>query len=124
MRRSRIIVLLVALLVIGIDHQIQAACKEGTALSSDFYSGRDDLKTIGLGRSAYTENGRDGVVVNIFQKKNDGTYVVEVIEITMDRNHRQKNISRGYFKAWKDNKNQICFEWQGRKYHTSPQILP
>ena len=93
-----------------------------TLPTSDIYSGRDDLKTIGLGRSAYTEDGRTGVGVNIY-KKSDGSYVVKVTEHAIVNGRQKSTVSKEYIKAWRDKEDRICFIWKNREYHTSPQIF-
>lgn len=93
-----------------------------TLPAPDFYSGRDDLTTIGLGRSAYTEDGRNGVGVNIY-RKSDGSYVVQVIEHAIVRGRQRSTVSKEYVKAWRDKEDRICFMWKNREYRTGPQIL-
>lgn len=88
----------------------------------DDYSGTPNLTTIGLGRSAFTPDGRDGVSVNIYQKK-DGTYVVQVIEHKIIRGRLVNIVAKDYIKAYKDKNNRICFNWNGIEYHTPPQIF-
>lgn len=90
--------------------------------ASDFYSGSSNLKTIGLGRSAYTTDGRTGVGVNIYQKR-DGSYVVQVIEHKMIQGRQKSIVAKGYIKAWRDKENRIWFKWNNREYRTSPQIF-
>lgn len=89
---------------------------------SDFYSGRDDLKTIGLGRSAYTIDGRTGVGVNIYQKT-DGSYIVQVVEHEIINGRQKSTMSKGYIKAWRNKEDKICFIWKNIEYQTGSQIF-
>lgn len=94
---------------------------ENTLSTSDFYSGRDDLRTIGLGRSAYTEDG-NGVTVDIYQKT-DGTYVVKVIEHYIEHGRQRSTISKEYITAWKNKEGRICFTWKNKEYRTARQTI-
>lgn len=122
MNKFRLLILVSALLTISTNNQLRAIGYEKFFQVSEFYSGREDLKTVGLGRSASTDDGRSGVVVNIF-RKNDGSFVVQIQQNATRRNQRQESSSIEYIKAWRDKEDRIRFIWQGREYHTSPQIL-
>lgn len=116
------VIFVIALLSICNLTQLMAAPIQSVSQTSDSYSGRDDLKTIGLGRSAYTSDGESGVGVNIYQKT-DGTYVVQVLNTKINRGRTQITKSKDYIKAWRDKKDRICFIWYKKEYHTNPQIF-
>lgn len=103
-------------------NSIIASPNESVSQAPDIYSGRSDLKTIALGRSAYTDDGKSGVSVNIFQKP-DGSYVVEVHIHSLNRGRIKSTTVKGYINARRDKENRICFIWNNKQYRTSPQIF-
>lgn len=117
-------VFIVAIIAICTPTTIDAAMTMNASPTPDFYSGRDDLKTIALGRSAFTDNDRgDNISVNIYQKTTDGSYVVLVREHKIINGRTRTITSNSYIKAWVDSSNRICFNWKGKQYHTPPQTI-
>lgn len=122
--KVKVLSIIIASLCISNHTLIMAArsVTESTSPTADFYSGRNNLRTIGLGKSAYTEDGKTGVVVNIYQNT-DGAYVVQVIEYTIVNGRSYPKMSNKYMQAYRDKNDRILFTWKNRKFHTGRQIF-